>query len=189
LHGANRLASNSLLEGLVMGAIAGEQAAARADEGPVSPASIVSAIGESSHAELDLDDVRSSLRSCMWINAGVERTTTRLEDACDMLDFWGRYTLDKIFETPDGWEVQNMLTTSALIARAAASRLCSIGTHTLIGEKIDEDRTRCFEHAVWQRGQGEPTWVARIPNLTDESQDRNPTIREPNQNARVSEDA
>ena len=189
LHGANRLASNSLLEGLVMGAIAGEQAAARADEGPVSPASIVSAIEDSSHAELDLDDVRSSLRSCMWINAGVERTPTRLDDACDMLDFWGRYTLDKIFETPEGWEVQNMLTTSALIARAAASRACSIGTHTLIGEATEEDRTRCFEHAVWTRGHGEPSWVARIPDLQEHARDRNPTIREPNPSPRVSEDA
>lgn len=172
-----------------MGAIAGEQAAARADEGPVSPASIVSAIEDSSHAELDLDDVRSSLRSCMWINAGVERTPTRLDDACDMLDFWGRYTLDKIFETPEGWEVQNMLTTSALIARAAASRACSIGTHTLIGEASEDDRTRCFEHAIWTRGHLEPRWVARIPDLGEHTRDRTPTIREPNAAPRVSEDA
>lgn len=162
LHGANRLASNSLLEGLVMGAIAGEQAAVRADAGPVTPSSIVSAIDESGHAELDLDDVRSSLRSCMWINAGVERNRTRLEDACDMLDFWARYTLDKVFETPDGWEVQNMLTTGAMITRAALHRTCSIGTHTLDSEPSDQDRSRCFEHVVWTRGVEHPKHTPSI---------------------------
>jgi len=168
LHGANRLASNSLLEGLVMGAIAGEQAASRADAGPITPHSIISTIEESNHAELDLDDVRSSLRSCMWINAGVERTRRRLDDACDMLDFWARYTLDKVFETPDGWEVQNMLTAGALITRAALARDCSIGTHTLNDASGDEDRTRCFEHAMWTRGNAQPVYTPRISDLDAE---------------------
>lgn len=162
LHGANRLASNSLLEGLVMGAIAGEQAASRADAGPVTPSSIVSTIEESNHAELDLDDVRSSLRSCMWINAGVERTRTRLDDACDMLDFWARYTLDKVFETPDGWEVQNMLTAGALITRAALQRRCSIGTHTLSDDADEADRTDCFTHTLWTRGEHRPVLAQSI---------------------------
>ena len=168
LHGANRLASNSLLEGLVMGAIAGEQAASRADAGPITPHSIISTIEESNHAELDLDDVRSSLRSCMWINAGVERTRRRLDDACDMLDFWARYTLDKVFETPDGWEVQNMLTAGALITRAALARDCSIGTHTLNDTSGGEDRTRCFEHAMWTRGNDQPVYTPRISDLDAE---------------------
>jgi L-aspartate oxidase len=46
-----------------------------------------------------------------------------------MFDFWGRYTLDKIFDTPDGWEVQNMLLTGALIAQSALWRTESRGTH------------------------------------------------------------
>jgi len=110
LHGANRLASNSLLEGLVMGKIAGQQAAARSEKSknqPPTPATVISSIQPSSHAELDLTDVRSSLRSTMWYNASISRTRTKLADACDMFDLWGRYTLDKVFDTPDGWEVQN----------------------------------------------------------------------------------
>lgn len=187
LHGANRLASNSLLEGLVMGAIAGEQAATRADAGAVTPKSIVSTIEESGHAELDLDDVRSSLRSCMWINAGVERTHKRLDDACDMLDFWGRYTLDKIFETPEGWEVQNMLTAGALITRAALARECSIGTHTLKETPEDADKTHCFEHTLWTRGQDEPTRTSSIVHV-DESGAASIEVRaEPNPDASVSD--
>ena len=188
LHGANRLASNSLLEGLVMGAIAGEQAAARAESGQVIPASIVSAVAESNHAELDLDDVRSSLRSCMWINAGVERTSTRLDDACDMLDFWARYTLDKVFETPEGWEVQNMLTAGALIARAAHSRECSIGAHTLLSTQGDEDLTHCYEHTLWVRGQQAQSHTPSICDFDAPMRTRLEAQGEPNPNLGVSKD-
>lgn len=191
LHGANRLASNSLLEGLVMGAIAGEQAATRADNGPITPASIVSAIQESNHAELDLDDVRSSLRSCMWINAGVERTRTRLDDACDMLDFWGRYTLDKVFETPEGWEVQNMLTAGALIARASLARSCSIGTHTLVDPADSEDRTHCHDHMIWTRGQALPHFTPSACDFNAPNRESLPgtVAGEPNRATGVSKDA
>ncbi|MBL4698971.1 MAG: L-aspartate oxidase, partial [Phycisphaerales bacterium] len=168
LHGANRLASNSLLEGLVMGAIAGEEAANRADTNPVSPSSIVSRIEDSNHAELDLDDVRSSLRSTMWFNAGIERTLTKLDDACDMFDLWGRYTLDKVFELPDGWEVQNMLTASALIARAALARTQSIGTHTLTNTLTDSDQNTGLtehHHTIWIRGAGKPVFASSISDF------------------------
>lgn len=187
LHGANRLASNSLLEGLVMGAIAGEQAAARADAGPVTPNSIVSAIDESGHAELDLDDVRSSLRSCMWINAGVERNRTRLHDACDMLDFWARYTLDKVFETPDGWEVQNMLTAGALITHAALERTRSIGTHTLDAEAEDADRTHHLDHAVWVRGRAGAFYTPSICDFDAKSPDGAQVRAEPQRDPSVSD--
>lgn len=157
LHGANRLASNSLLEGLVMGAIAGAHAAERsrrANNAPPAPVPIVSDIRPSGHAELDLEDVRSSLRSAMWKNVGIERDGTRLEDACEMFDFWGRYTLDKIFDTPDGWEVQNMLLVGAVIARAALWRAESRGTHRRTDRPGPAPEFRV--HDLWRRGRTEP---------------------------------
>ena len=181
LHGANRLASNSLLEGLVMGAIAGEEAAKRADDSPVPPGSINSTIEHSNHAELDLDDVRSSLRSTMWINAGVERSLTKLDDACDMFDLWGRYTLDKIFETPAGWEVQNMLLASALIARAALERHHSVGTHTLI--ELNDSATTTMDprpHAIWTRGNHSPIYSDQLDPMTHDSIENLSTDAEPN---------
>ena len=187
LHGANRLASNSLLEGLVMGAIAGEEAAQRSDNSPISPSSIVSNIEHSNHAELDLDDVRSSLRSTMWINAGLERTLTKLDDACDMFDLWGRYTLDKIFETPEGWEVQNMLTVGALIARAALHRPHSIGAHVLVDKVLPTDPDPSLDHhMIWVRGDSNPRYHASIE---DSSKSSSPAIvinTEPIANPRVS---
>jgi L-aspartate oxidase len=162
LHGANRLASNSLLEGLVMGEIAGRAAAglgkAHVQEGRSTqrgPVPIVSDIRPSDTGELDLEDVRSSLRSAMWKNVGIERTGGRVRDAIDMFDFWGRYTLDKIFDEPAGWETQNMLLVGALMARSAAWREESRGCH----ERSDfpTPRQDLAAHDCWRRGRPEPS--------------------------------
>jgi L-aspartate oxidase len=129
LHGANRLASNSLLEGLVFGRRAGV-AAALSDVAPRGNMRVVSDIRPSDKGELDLVDVRSSLRSAMWRNVGIVRAGNRLADALDMIHFWCRYSLDKIFDDLSGWEIQNMLSCAALVATAARAREESRGTHT-----------------------------------------------------------
>lgn len=151
LHGANRLASNSLLEGLVLGERVGRLARASepARRGPVG---VVSDIRPSDHGELDLADVRSSLRSAMWRNVGIERTGAKLRDAMDMFDFWGRYTLDKIFDDPQGWETQNMLLVGMLMARSAAGREESRGCHWR--SDYPEPREALAVHDVWKRGSG-----------------------------------
>ncbi len=162
LHGANRLASNSLLEGLVIGEVAGRVCAeqklsvngtnGRSSGGPLA---IVSDIRPSDRGDLDLTDVRSSLRSAMWRNVGVERTETRLASIIDMVDFWARYTLDKIFDDVSGWETQNMLLAGWLIAKSARWRRESRGCHA----RIDVPGVQAeFEvHDLWRRGNSVPT--------------------------------
>ncbi len=128
LHGANRLASNSLLEGLVFGRRAGLAAISSGNvRGDIR---VVSDIRPSDKGELDLVDVRSSLRSAMWRNVGIIRTGNRLDDALDMVNFWCRYSLDKIFDDIGGWELQNLLVGAALVIAAARAREESRGTHT-----------------------------------------------------------
>ena len=186
LHGANRLASNSLLEGLVVGEAAGRTAAAVAKAASVSgsngapdatlvwadpslsgqtvrfrpppaPVSIVSDIRPSDHGELDLADVLSSLRSAMWRNAGIERNGAKLSDVSEMIDFWARYTLDKIFDSPPGWQAQNMLLVAALIARSALWRAESRGGHwrSDAPDTLEDFRV----HDRWRRGWEEPVRV------------------------------
>jgi L-aspartate oxidase len=153
LHGANRLASNSLLEGLVFGARVGRAVAERhdANRGPIQ---VVSDIRPSDRGELDLVDVRSSLRSAMWRNVGIERHGGRLADAEDMLQFWSRYSLDKIFDDLGGWEVQNLLTVASLMARAALWRCESRGTHFRLDHPNPDP---AFEvHARWRIGRTKP---------------------------------
>jgi succinate dehydrogenase/fumarate reductase flavoprotein subunit len=65
----------------------------------------------------------------MWRNVGITRRGDRLEEAQEIIAFWQRYVMDKVFDTPYGWECQNMLTTAMLMAQAAAKRKESRGVH------------------------------------------------------------
>jgi len=151
VHGANRLASNSLLEGLVYGRRAGEAAV---EEPSTNPEKVLSSIATSHRAELDLADVRSSLRSAVWRHAGVVREGGRLDDLLDMLDFWARYSLDKIFDDPEGWETQNQIAAATLLARAARWRRESRGTHAR--EDFPSPSDEYAVHAAWRRDRESP---------------------------------
>jgi L-aspartate oxidase len=134
LHGANRLASNSLLEGLVHGARAAEDiAGVLAGSGPnrleVPP--ILSEPGtETNKAPLDLADIRDSLRALMWRSVGITRDARGLAEAADQVDFWCRYALNHVFDDPPGWTSQNMLTVARLMIASALEREESRGVHT-----------------------------------------------------------
>ncbi|MHC4994455.1 MAG: L-aspartate oxidase [Planctomycetota bacterium] len=153
LNGANRLASNSLLEGLVCGAVAGQTCAEMLTEPATPPAKIVSDIPLSNGAELDIADVRSTLRSIMWRRVGIERDGERLGHVEERFDYWARYTLDKIFDDRAAWEAQNMLWVGAMMTRAARVRRESRGTHWRIDRPRPDDTMR--HHHVWQKGESE----------------------------------
>jgi len=147
LHGANRLASNSLLEGLVFGAEAARQAVRDLTNGaPFHAAGIRNEIAKSPRTELDIDDVRNSLRSVMWRNVGIERNGDRLAETLEIIEFWGHYVMDKVFDGPAEWETQNMLTAARLIAAAAARRTESRGVHFRSDFPDTDDR-------AWRRRQ------------------------------------
>ena len=131
LHGANRLASNSLLEGLVYGAHAGEGASAAAltiaDDFRAPP---LSNGAQPEVAEpLDLTDIRNSLKSLMWRDVGVRRERTGLAEAAETIDRWCGYVLNRQFASPSGWQLQNMLCVARLMVRAALEREESRGVH------------------------------------------------------------
>src|SRR5262245_5715149 len=106
LHGANRLASNSLLEGLVYGAHAGAAAsqAALARDGDYRVCPLENAVVAPPADPLDLADIRNSLKSLMWRNCGVRRNQERLEEALEAVDGWQRYVLARQFDDVTGWE-------------------------------------------------------------------------------------
>jgi L-aspartate oxidase len=131
LHGANRLGSNSLLEGLVLGARAGTQAgkdfAASGAGGQPHP--LACKLEQPKRGEIDLGDVENSLRSLMWRAAGIEREVSHLETAEDYVDFWCGYVLDKTFTDTRGWILQDMLTVAKLVIHSARERQESRGVH------------------------------------------------------------
>jgi L-aspartate oxidase len=133
LHGANRLASNSLLEGLVHGARAAEDIVARLSaEGrhrlevpPIAPNDV-----NNGHEPLDLADIRDSLRALMWRSVGITREAEGLAEAAEQVDYWCGYVLGHVFPDPAGWTMQNMLTVARLMIAAASARAESRGVHT-----------------------------------------------------------
>ena len=148
LHGANRLASNSLLEGLTFGARAGEAAGREAaGESRRFPLDLRHEVPASDRTELDVADVRHSLRSVMWRNAGIERDGPRLRETREIIAFWGRYVMDKVFDPaavgPDaaaaGWALQNLLAVGWVVASAALAREESRGAHYRVDfpERLD----------------------------------------------------
>jgi L-aspartate oxidase len=131
LHGANRLASNSLLEGLVYGAHAGAGASAGAlVEGDTFHAiPLENGPTEGRSEPLDLIDIRNSLKSLMWRAAGVRRTGSQLTDAARTIRRWCGYVLARQLNDPHGWELQNMLTVASLMVEGALAREESRGVH------------------------------------------------------------
>jgi L-aspartate oxidase len=165
LHGANRLASNSLLEGLVFGRQAGTLAAQRAEHHArrQSPWLLSHILPQSSRTELDLDDVVHSLRSVMSRNVGVERAGDRLDETLEIIRFWARYTLDKVFDAPMAWETQNLLTVAYCIASGALARAESRGVHFRSDLPEREERWRC--HVQLRRiDEGAQIATAPIPD-------------------------
>ncbi|MEA3226570.1 MAG: FAD-binding protein [Planctomycetota bacterium] len=131
LHGANRLGSNSLLEGLVFGKIAGRAVSqsTKSTAAHLRHPMIKYQIPHSDRTRLDADDVRNSLRALMWRNVGITRCARPLAEAQEIIKFWQRYVMDKVFDSSEGWECQNMLTVSLLIAQSAEKRRESRGVH------------------------------------------------------------
>jgi L-aspartate oxidase len=152
LHGANRLASNSLLEGLVYGARAGHGAsAAAADSNTLALACPLENPPKVEPDEpLDLADIRNSLKSLLWRTAGVRRERAALADAVETVDAWSRYVFARQFDNSDGWELQNMLTVARVLLRAALAREESRGVHLRTDFPQTDDR-RWLGHLVYQR--------------------------------------
>jgi L-aspartate oxidase len=133
VHGANRLASNSLLEGLVFGARAAEAAGGyatkRGSKREVQPEMSTSTLSERESPEpTDWDKVLNSLRRLMWNKVGIIRNRDGLLSAITRIKEW-EDELMGFCRTRRDWEIQNMMTVGRLVAIAALRRAHSIGAH------------------------------------------------------------
>jgi L-aspartate oxidase len=154
LHGANRLASNSLLEGLVYGAHAGAAASQTALDTPdgfhVWP--LENPIVVPPAEPLDLEDIRNSLKALMWRQCGVRKSGAGLVEALEAVNQWRRYVLVRQFEDLAGWELQNMLTLARVMIAAAHEREESRGVH-LRTDFPGRDDARWNRHLGFERGE------------------------------------
>jgi len=132
LHGANRLASNSLLEGLVYGAITGRNASRAALDNLESELRVLPVLSKPKGAPsqpIDLADIRNAVRALMWRNVGVQRREDRLSEAVQAIQQYCSYVLAQDLGGVDGWELQNILTVGLQMATTALARTESRGVH------------------------------------------------------------
>jgi len=134
LHGANRMASNSLLECLVFSKAAAQHIAANIDTGRNLP--VLERWDESQVTDSDEDIVVAhnwdELRRFMWDYVGIVRTNKRLERALhrtellkrEINEYYGNYKV-----SADLLELRNLVVVAELIIRSALARKESRGLH------------------------------------------------------------
>lgn len=155
VHGANRLASNSLLEGLVFS----RRAAAAALRfismtTPHESKKLKYTIGPGAGTERAARSIITELREIMEKDAGVVRTAESLKRALDFIDKHGQY-LRPDAAWADDYELSNMLTVGMLVATAALEREESRGSHWR-EDFPEENDARWLKHIGLAAGGDEP---------------------------------
>jgi L-aspartate oxidase len=141
VHGANRLASNSLLEGLVFGARAG---AAAAEESPTEIEQIAPRdwdFGEEADWKIG-DGTRRQVKQIMWDKVGIVRHEQGLKEALD--------ALEEIASRQMNTRSWNFVTLAKLVAQAALGRRESRGGHYR-SDYPEHDDINFLHHTLQQR--------------------------------------
>lgn len=148
LHGANRLASNSLLEGVVIGTRAAKHAisSGRVDIGSQSVPEWDSGTASSSDEQVVVTQNWDEIRRFMWNYVGIVRSTKRLERALhrnaiitqEIKDYYWNHKV-----TSDLLELRNLNLIAELVIRSALQRRESRGLHyTIDYPSLDSDFER-----------------------------------------------
>ncbi|MBC8203234.1 MAG: L-aspartate oxidase [Planctomycetes bacterium] len=131
LHGANRMGSNSLLEGMVLGEIAGRGAAKSVIKRKRRPDRLLRRTMDHppQGIELGISDLVYSLKSLMWRQVGLERNKSALLEAREHISFWFDAARRLAPSEPRAWELINMLTVASIATEGAMKREESRGVH------------------------------------------------------------
>ncbi len=147
VHGANRLASNSLLEGLVFGALAAEAMIADAPTvGEGSPV-IPDATEDGVMSDASTERWVAELRDLMWKDAGLLRDADGLREAQSLLDALAATMPRGLFRR--AVEARNLHTVASVIVASALGREESRGAHY---RNDFPQRDTEAKHSVMERG-------------------------------------
>ena len=150
MHGANRLASNSLLEAVATARFAAEASIAAFQSGePPEPPSLTfphPGISDQTFEQVVLAHNRRVIRDLMWDHVGIVRSTYRLEEAAERMALIN-HSVDRYFFTNPlsyaGIELRNMASVACLIIESASRRKESRGLHYNIDyPETDDDNWR-----------------------------------------------
>ena len=151
VHGANRLASNSLLEGLVYGARAAQALAGEAgvhvsnDPLKKNSGAKSAAARANSTPSPEAEQVIAQIQRLMWQNVGIVREGKKLRETVSQLE-------DIRAGLPKGScrrcrEARNIADTALLIARSALARLESRGAHYRMDYPVHDDQ-KFLKHSI-----------------------------------------
>lgn len=163
LHGANRLASNSLLECVVC---AHELANHLSNTELTPPKQIDEGVKnivdkyaqEIEYNEYDIDSLKSELQEMMWDYVGILRDEKSLNTANEKLQqLKSKFSMDAKCSNKWEYEFKNMLTVAQLVIDSALNRKESRGAHFRKDFQTTKD---VAEHSCMIKGEKTPVFVA-----------------------------
>ena len=131
VHGANRLASNSLLEGLVFGnriTIKISEKLIRHPMTKIKNIDISYHILQKTFEKINTIKIKKELQDLMWNKVGITRTYKGLVEAQKKIAQW-KFYLNREFTEIDQIELVNLVTLADLVTRSALTRKESRGAH------------------------------------------------------------
>lgn len=166
LHGANRLASNSLLECVVCAyELAKDLNAANLTPPKQIDETIKNIVDkyspEAEYIEYNTKEIKAELQNIMWDYVGILRSENSLRIANEKLQsikakFFGGKSIDKC-STKEEYELKNMLTVAELVIDSALKRRESRGAHFRTDYQITKN---VAEHTCMIKGEKKPVFVA-----------------------------
>ncbi len=142
LHGANRLASNSLLEGWVFAENAYQNIKKTIDNIPLKKTAVVNYLNSVNNLVEDENEIRllkEKIRNIMWIHAGIKRNISAMKTAylaLEKIEHSVLLLLEKNKSFLPLLELRNIITSAKIIMLAASKRNKSIGTHFVEDQPI-----------------------------------------------------
>ncbi len=132
-HGANRLASNSLLEAVVFPRELGKVVSDLPKDVAEKEFGGIASPRLSARSRNDKVDIKNELREIMWDKVGILRKKKEMVSALDKICDWEKELLDVESLDPEMFELRNMLIVARLVTEAALRRSRSLGAHYING--------------------------------------------------------
>jgi L-aspartate oxidase len=148
VHGANRFASNSLLEALVYGARAGKAMREEIKHWRKPEKREQRVASQNGPADAGIEELIRQVQDTMWKNASIVRTRFGMQEAIKVLQ--GLSSRVAHPRTRRAHEAANLLLTGLLVARSALAREESRGAHYRIDYPSHDDQ-KFLKHSVVKR--------------------------------------